>query len=194
MSKFFTLMCTNHSNFRYSTFPLPKSLLYLQPTFSGQSDCVETSQTTRIIFQAPPSVINWRLSLISLTRICPVLSTLNGLVTTSYIHYTEVRGSTAGRGTALQVGRSRVRFPMVSLEFFIDRNVYQEYFQEGKGDQCVGLTTLPPSCAECLEIWEPQLPGTRRACPGLEWNYFTFIVLHSSVQSCKHVQLLCSYS
>ena len=25
-----------------------------------------------------------------------------------------------GWGTALQVGRSRVRFPMVSLEFFID--------------------------------------------------------------------------
>ena len=24
------------------------------------------------------------------------------------------------KGTALQVGRSRVRFPMVSLEFFID--------------------------------------------------------------------------
>jgi hypothetical protein len=31
-----------------------------------------------------------------------------------------VRGDTAGRGTALQAGRSQVRFPMVSLEFFID--------------------------------------------------------------------------
>ena len=30
------------------------------------------------------------------------------------------RGSAVGRGTALQVGRSRVRFPMVSLEVFID--------------------------------------------------------------------------
>jgi hypothetical protein len=29
------------------------------------------------------------------------------------------RGGTVGRGTALQVGRSRVRFPMVLLEFFI---------------------------------------------------------------------------
>jgi len=34
----------------------------------------------------------------------------------------------------------------------------------GKGGRCVGLTTLPPSCAECLEIWEPQPPGTLRAC------------------------------
>jgi len=30
------------------------------------------------------------------------------------------RGSAVGWGTALQVGRSRVRFPMMSLEFFID--------------------------------------------------------------------------
>jgi hypothetical protein len=31
-----------------------------------------------------------------------------------------VHGSTFGWGIALQAGRSRVRFPMVSLEFFID--------------------------------------------------------------------------
>ena len=65
---------------------------------------------------------------------------------------------------------------MVSLEYFIDiilpstlwpwggsacnRSEYQEYFLGGKGGQCVGLTTLPPSCADCLEIWEPQPPGT----------------------------------
>ena len=24
-----------------------------------------------------------------------------------------------------------------------------------KGGRCVGLTTLPPSYADCLEIWEP---------------------------------------
>jgi len=28
------------------------------------------------------------------------------------------------------------------------------------------LTTLPPSCADCLEIWELQRPGTLRACTG----------------------------
>jgi len=32
------------------------------------------------------------------------------------------------------------------------RNEYQEYFLEGKGSWCVGLTTLPPSYANCLEI------------------------------------------
>jgi hypothetical protein len=34
----------------------------------------------------------------------------------------------------------------------------------GKGGRCVGLTTLPPLCADCLKIWEPQTTGTLRAC------------------------------
>ena len=33
----------------------------------------------------------------------------------------------------------------------------------GKGG-CVGLTNFPPSCADCLEIWETQPPGTLWAC------------------------------
>jgi hypothetical protein len=32
-------------------------------------------------------------------------------------------------------------------------------FPVGKGGQCVGLTTLPPSCADCLKILEPQPAG-----------------------------------
>jgi hypothetical protein len=40
-------------------------------------------------------------------------------------------------------------------------------FPGGKGGRCVGLTTLPPSCADCLKIWEPQPAGTIRACQGL---------------------------
>jgi hypothetical protein len=32
---------------------------------------------------------------------------------------------------------------------------YQEYFLGRKGGQCVGLTTLPLSSANCFEIWEP---------------------------------------
>ena len=40
-------------------------------------------------------------------------------------------------------------------------------FPGGKGDRCVGLTTLTLSCADCPEIWEPQPPVTFRACSGL---------------------------
>ena len=36
----------------------------------------------------------------------------------------------------------------------------------GKGGRCVGLT-LPISCADCLEIWDPHTLGNLRACPGL---------------------------
>ena len=31
-----------------------------------------------------------------------------------------------------------------------NRNEYHEFFLGGKGGRCVGLTTLPPSCADCL--------------------------------------------
>ena len=36
------------------------------------------------------------------------------------LQFLGARGGAVGLGTALQVGRLRVRFPMVSLEFFID--------------------------------------------------------------------------
>ena len=54
-----------------------------------------------------------------------------------------------------------------------NRNEYQEYFLGGKGGRCVGLTTSPLSCADCLEIWKPQIPGTLRASPGLQWDCLT---------------------
>ena len=44
------------------------------------------------------------------------------------------------------------------------RNEFQEYFLGGKGGRRAGMSTLPPSCADCLEIWEPQPHGTLRAC------------------------------
>jgi hypothetical protein len=54
--------------------------------------------------------------------------------------------------------RSRVRFPTGLLRFFIgvdsasNRNAYQGFLLEGKGGRCIGLTTLPPSCSDGLEI------------------------------------------
>ena len=78
-----------------------------------------------------------------------------------------------------------VRFPIVSLESFRPRygpgvgsafnlSEYQEYFLGFKGGRCLGLTTLPPSCADHHEIWEPQPRGTLRASPGLYEDCFTF--------------------
>ena len=63
----------------------------------------------------------------------------------------------------------RPRFDLPS-----DRNEYPDYFLECKGGRCVEVTTLPTSCADCRGIWEPQPPGTLRACPGLYRDCFTF--------------------
>jgi len=46
-----------------------------------------------------------------------------------------------------------------------NRIEYQEYFLGGKVGRCVGLSTLLPSCADCLEIWNPQ--GLSRPVMGL---------------------------
>jgi hypothetical protein len=50
----------------------------------------------------------------------------------------------------------------------------------GKGGRCLGLTTLPPSRADCHEIWETQSPGNLWACNGiplpLPLRLFTFFL------------------
>jgi len=37
----------------------------------------------------------------------------------------------------------------------------------GKGGRRIGLTTVRPSWADCLDIWESVQHGTLRPCPGL---------------------------
>ena len=46
----------------------------------------------------------------------------------------------------------------------------------GKGGQCVGLKTFPPSCANRLEIWEPQPPGTLRPCNGIALPFIQYLM------------------
>jgi hypothetical protein len=41
-------------------------------------------------------------------------------------------------------------------------NEYQEYFLEGREGRCVGLTNLPPTSVDFLEIWEPEPPENIR--------------------------------
>jgi hypothetical protein len=85
--------------------------------------------------------------------------------------------------TALQAGRSRVRFPICVIRFFHWHNTSGRTMtlgstqpltemstrdvSWGKGGRCVGLTTLPHTCADCLEIWELEPSGILRVCPGL---------------------------
>ena len=114
--------------------------------------------------------------------------------------YCGARGGAVGWGTALQVGRSRVRFPMVSLKFFIAiilpaalwpwgwLSFYQKWvFPEGKGGRCLGLTNLPLSCADCLEIWEPNPPANMWVCPGLYMYCFNLAFISNAVDCAKTV-------
>jgi len=45
---------------------------------------------------------------------------MNHKIMIDYIFSKGVRGDAVGSSAALQAGRSRVQFPMASLEFFID--------------------------------------------------------------------------
>jgi hypothetical protein len=101
-----------------------------------------------------------------------------------------VGGGAVGLGTALQLGRSRARFPMVSLEFFIDiilpaalwpwgrLSLLTGIFPGCKCGRCVGLTTLAPSCAYlswnlgASTLLEPS--GPVQGCNGIA---FLFTVL-----------------
>jgi len=61
----------------------------------------------------------------------------------------------------------------------------------GKGGRCVGLTNLPPTCVDFLEVWEPRPPGTPRACPGMLWGWFTlynsaYVGITVIIQYSKH--------
>ena len=57
-----------------------------------------------------------------------------------------------------------------------NRNEYQEYFLGGKGGRTVGLT-LQPSCADCVEIWQPQAPGTLQGLSGhVKGDFFNFYI------------------
>jgi len=72
------------------------------------------------------------------------------------------------------------RFPIVLLEFFFDiilptalepwdrlslrQKWVPEIYPGVKGGLCVGITTLPLSSIDCLEIWDAQTHGILRSC------------------------------
>jgi hypothetical protein len=64
-----------------------------------------------------------------------------------------------------------------------NRNDYQEHFLGVKDGQCAGLTTLLPSCADCIEIWEPEPPATLQ---GLSRPVMELLCLYSSMSHVPH--------
>ena len=52
-----------------------------------------------------------------------------------------------------------------------------------EGGRCVGLASVPNSCAECLQIWEPQPSGILRACPGLALVFTSVYINYQPIYS-----------
>ena len=119
------------------------------------------------------------------------------------------RGNAAGWGTALWTGRSQVRFgvrvfhwhnssgrtvALGSAQPLTEMNV-------GEGGRCVVLTTLPPSCAYCLEMWKPQPPsllflevakfklGKITEVLGGNFTRFVCICMYVCMYLCMHLRI-----
>jgi len=102
---------------------------------------------------------------ISLLILCALLSILRGTHWHSWLRHCATIRMVA---SSIPVGVTGIIETIgPGIDSASSRNKYQEYFLECKGGRCVGLTTLPPSCSDCLEIWEPQPPGTLRTCSDL---------------------------
>jgi hypothetical protein len=118
-------------------------------------------------------------------------------------------GWRSGLGAALLVGRSRDRFPVVSLDFSAtysfrpyhdpgvdsapSENEYQEHFLGVKKAGAWGWRPHHLRVSNVMEIWAPKLRGTLRATPGLLRHSFTFIIraLHRAVWSYKVIDGCC---
>jgi hypothetical protein len=68
---------------------------------------------------------------------------------------------------------------MIRTRCSLEQKWVPEISPGGKDGRCVGLTTLPPSCAECLEILEPQPVGNLGVYLGLYRDSFMPYLLYS---------------
>ena len=152
------------------------SILFNISPFQGPFSCLQ-------VLQAFVSILMWQFGT-RVRALCPddLRKRLQSNVEVQ-CPVVGARNSSVGSGNALQVVRARLRIPDSIIGSFHWHNpsgrekalrstqplteMSTRNTSWGKGSRCVGLTTLPLSCADCHEIWEPQPPGTLRACPGL---------------------------
>jgi hypothetical protein len=62
----------------------------------------------------------------------------------------------------------------------------------GKGGRCVGLTSSPPSCSDCLKIWETHPPETLRPCIGFALPFALEIMSNGQILCGLKVKLAMS--
>jgi len=56
---------------------------------------------------------------------------------------------------------------IIGVDSAANRNDYQRYLMEGNGGRCVGLKTLTPSCADCLEVLGSSISRSPKDLSGL---------------------------
>jgi hypothetical protein len=83
------------------------------------------------------------------------------------IHTFRTRGDAVGWDSALQAGRSRVRFPIVSFEFFIDINLFRPHYGPGFDSASKGTTCFPRKSLKVPKPWHFILWYD---IPNLVWN------------------------
>ena len=118
------------------------------------------------------------------------LSTTDFNIKKLYILPTTIRvcGGAVRWGTALQAGRSRVLFPMMPFEFFIDiilpvdsaanKNEYQEFFLEGVGGGGAVCRTDNLTTFLCRMFWSLGAPTSWN--PHGQSNYSFYMGLRTN--------------
>ena len=115
------------------------------------------------------------------------------------------RGSTVCSGCALQVGQSRGSIPDRVIETFRWHNrpgrttalrstqplaeMSTRNFPEVKLGRYVRLTTLPPLCVDCFEMWKTPPPGTLLAWISLKRDCFTIMFMFILKLICKFIYI-----
>jgi hypothetical protein len=71
-----------------------------------------------------------------------------------------------------------------------NRSQYMGYSLVSKGDRCVGLTNLPPSCADCRKLLTTSNSWSPRGLLGLYRDRFTFTITSLVVLCFSSTELL----
>ena len=116
------------------------------------------------------------------------------------IWHTHLSNSGAWGSVKLQVGRTQDRFQAVTLGIYsvaadismcpgVDSasKKWVPGYSWGKGGRCVRVTTLPPSCAECLVIWslnQPEPSGPHRPVIGIALPFLPLRIKFLVVNCC----------